>query len=259
MSEITSVDQTSTRFWTTAEERVLSQHYVDGGIEECLAKLPNRSASSIYARAGRLGLRTKIKCSPYKSWEKSEHVDESIRRGYQTTPERGDVESLANQLMRPRWWISKRARELGLTSPRFKEPRWTDAEVELLAKHAHKTLDTIARIFKKQGYVRSPVAIGVRRKRLHLGPRENPDPDFISARQLGVLMGVDAKTITRWIRMEGLPAIPGGTKRTPQQGGDMWRINLKKLHLWIGEHAVQVDLRKVDRFWFIDLMMDGRA
>lgn len=241
--------------WTLAEERVLRQHYVDGGVEECLERLPHRSIASIYGRARHLGLKTQVKFTERKQWPNSEHIDNAIREVYQSTPTKGGVLALAGRLMRPRWWVSKRARDLGLTVPRFKEPEWCAAEEELLAINAHKSLCRIAHIFRRNGYTRTAVAIGIRRKRLQLGPRLNPDPDRSPANHVAKLMGVDPKTVTRWIEMEGLPAKRAGTKRTPQQGGDMWHINMKDLRAWVADHAVQVDLRKVDRFWFIDLMM----
>jgi hypothetical protein len=245
--------------WTTVEERVLLDHYASGGVMDCLAKLPGRSVLSIYARARKIGLKTAVKASPYKQWQKSDHVDEAIRLVYQTPPKRGAVDALATKLMRPRWWISKRARDLGLVVPRLKELPWSDEEIDLLEQNAHKSPDRIARILKGYGYARSVAAIIVKRKRNHLGPRENPDPENLCANQLAKLMGVDAKTITRWIELEGLPATRRGTKRVPQQGGDQWQINLGKLRLWIGSHALQVDLRKVDRFWFIDLMVNRKT
>ena len=67
------------------------------------------------------------------------------------------------------------------------------------------------------------------------------------------MFGVDGKTVTRWIACEDLPARRRGTARTAAQGGDEWEIERRKLRAWIRDHAQLVDLRKVDRYWFIDL------
>ncbi|SCX40588.1 hypothetical protein SAMN05720354_103136 [Nitrosospira sp. Nsp1] len=238
-------------FWTTKEEQVLRERYQSGGAIECSSELPNRTILSIYAHAAKIGLKTSARKPPYKS---SEHIDQAIRVTYQSTPKKGDIEALASRIMRPRWWVSRRAWQLGLVVPRFKEEPWSDVELELLDRHAHKNPEVIKLIFKKNGYERTATAIVNKRKRLELGLKLNPDPDHLTARQVAGLMGVDSGTVKRWIELEGLPAVRQGTKRTPQQGGDLWRINVRKLRLWIGSHAVQVDLRKVDRFWFIDLM-----
>lgn len=81
---------------------------------------------------------------------------------------------------------------------------------------------------------------------------DTADPDHFTAGQLAVLLGVDGKTVTRWIKVENLPGKKRGTARTEAQGGDMWWIARKNLKTWIGSHAQLIDLRKVDRFWFID-------
>ena len=110
------------------------------------------------------------------------------------------------------------------------------------------------RILRKAGYVRSATAVHVKRKRLKLGvAEERRAAGLYSAHELAELLGVDPKTVTRWIAQEGLPARRRGTARTARQGADEWEIPITKLGPWIRDHAQLLDLRKVDRFWFIDL------
>ncbi len=178
-------------------------------------------------------------------------IDAEIRRVYEAKPEhRGVVNELARRVGRPRWWVGKRALVLELKAPRFKEPDWTARELELLSTFAHHQPSVIARKFKAHGFRRSETAIVVMRKRQAL---DLHDPDHFTAMQLAGLLGVDGKTVTRWIFHEGLPAGRRGTVRTPQQGGDMHWIERKQLRVWMGRHAQLIDLRKVDRFWFLDL------
>lgn len=242
-------------FWRRAEDAILRENYASpGGPRACLAQLPERSLSSVYARARLLGLRG-VHHVPERAgtrkYTRDPLIDGEIRRVYTEAPTRGAVNALARRVMRPRHWVSNRAEVLGLIVPRFKEPPWSTAEHGLLRTLAHHLPPTIARKFRERGFHRSATAIVVMRKRQALDLR---DPDHYAAHQLAGLMGVDGKTVTRWIFEEGLPAARRGTRRVAAQGGDSHWIGRKSLRTWIASHAQLIDLRKVDRFWFIDLM-----
>jgi len=47
---------------------------------------------------------------------------------------------------------------------------------------------------------------------------------------------------------------PSGTDRVAAQGGDQWWIRIKDVRSFVIEHVFHVDLRKVDKFWFVDLV-----
>jgi len=240
------------RFWTMPEIAIVRRDYARLGPEQVQQQLPHRSYMAITLKASALGIPAPAQTFSRKRWAADETIDAQIRLVYQSTPTRGMVNALAARLMRPRWWVSKRAADLGLTQPRFKEPAWTEEEVELLGAHSGKRLTAIQKILARHGFRRTLTAIIVKRKRAGIGSR---DPNHYSASQLARLLGVDPGTVSDWITREGLPAARRGTKRLPQQGGDMWWIRRRKLRVWIGAHAQLVDLRKVERFWFIDLMM----
>lgn len=240
------------RFWTMPEVAVLRRDYERLGPEKVRELLPHRTYMAITGKAAVLGIAAPAQTFSRKRWPADASIDAQIRLVYQSTPARGAINALAARLMRPRWWVSKRALTLGFTSPRFKEPAWAEDEIELLASHADKPLTTIQRVLARNGYRRTLTAIVVKRKRIGIGSR---DPNYYTAHHLARLLGVDPGTVTDWIKREGLTANHRGTKRLPQQGGDMWWISRRKLRSWIGAHAQLVDLRKVERFWFIDLMM----
>ena len=48
-----------------------------------------------------------------------------------------------------------------------------------------------------------------------------------------------------------------GTARGPQQNGDSYLIQEKDVRRFILEHPTEIDLRKVDQLWFIDLITNG--
>ena len=81
--------------------------------------------------------------------------------------------------------------------------------------------DRCAKIFREHGFSRSPTAIVVRAKRLDLSRRYR---ETLSATQIGKLLGVDGKTVTREILQGDLKAEKRPTNRLNQQGGDPWSV-----------------------------------
>lgn len=249
----------SRRFWTTREEKLLGEHYPQGGVEACLSHLPGRSAAAIYNHAGGLSLQAPTAQKHdfrRQRWTSSDQIDAVIRRVYQRTPTKGDIDALAIAVTRPRWWVTKRASKLGLLAPRFKEPGWTDAERTIVCDNYHRAPRTIQRMLQRAGFVRTETAITVMGKRLG-ATRE--DPHHLTAHGLATLMGVDGKTVTGWIARGLLKARRRGTSRTAEQGGDQHWIHLRDARAFIIDNAAVVDIRKVDKFWFIDLLAHANA
>ena len=67
----------------------------------------------------------------------------------------------------------------------------------------------------------------------------------MSARALASLMGVDDKTVVRWITTGGLEAT---------RSGSGWRITRDAFREWVGTHPRSINLKRVDAEWFIDLL-----
>jgi hypothetical protein len=240
------------RAWTGREEKLLREHYPQGGVSACLAALPGRSASSIYQRAGRLGLRrpgANGRVNERRRWESSEAIDAIIRRTYQRAPTRGDVMRCAGTVGRPRAWVSARARKLGLVAPRFKEPAWSEAEIDLVSEHAHKTPGALRGLLARRGFKRSETAILVKLKRLGA---DRTDPHRLNANQLALAMGVDRKTVAAWIAKGWLKA----TRRGNSDADPFWSITRKDARRFIIDHLAHVDIRKVEKHWFVDLLTE---
>ncbi|WP_185928219.1 hypothetical protein [Mesorhizobium sp. M6A.T.Ce.TU.016.01.1.1] len=238
------------RFWTGREEKLLRANYPGGGITACLAALPGRSASSIYQRANVLGLRVPDangKVNERQAWASSDAIDAIIRRTYQKSPTKNDVQACAGTCGRPRWWISKRAAKLGLVTPRFKQAPWSEAELDLIGDNAHKAPATLRRMLKAKGFDRSETAIIVKLKRLGA---DRTDPHHLNANQLAGVMGVDRKTVAGWIAKGWLRA----TRREASATDDFWWIHRRDVARFVIDNVAAVDLRKVDKFWFVDLL-----
>jgi hypothetical protein len=240
-------------FWTTKEIALLREHYSQPrGVDRLCLLLPNRSRGSIMQHGASLKIRAHKQPNNRNRWRHDEHTDQAIRFVYQNNPTKGAINSLAAKLNRPRWWVSKRAVALGLVVPRFKETEWCEREVEILERNHFSSLKSIRMALARAGFKRSETAILVKRKRLRMGCK---DPNSYTATELAGLMGVDAKTVIGWIEKFGLTATRKPTERTEQQGGDPYQIRRHILRAWIGNNAARCDLRKVDRFWFIDLLI----
>ncbi len=249
-------DRQPIRHWLTTEDRVLREKYASEGPAAAAAALPGRTIAAVYSRAKALGLKAPAPARAGRgrrtAYQFTDAIDAEIRQVYQGNPTRGALNALCARLLMPRWAVSRRAQLIGLAQPRFKERDWTPREIELLNEHAWKTPVVVQRVFKREGFSRSATAIVVKAKRLHLSRDE---PGTFSACALAKLLGVHGKTVTRWIAVEGLRSERRGTKRQDVQGGDEHVIREKALRDWMRDHPQLVDLRKVDRFWFLELVL----
>ncbi len=241
------------RFWTDEEKQVLVDHYAKDGAAACALKIPGRSVHRIYAQAHKMGLvSAKVKRpSTHRTKADVAALDTQIREAWPELQGRGPVTAFAQQVGAQRWFVSKRARALGLTMPHKKEPPWTAAENELMAKIRLDNCDRAADIFRQHGFKRSPTAIMVRAKRLSLSRRRT---DVFSATSAAALLGVDSKTVHVWLINGELKGEKRGTKRLVQQGGDTWSITPADLRQFIIEKLERIDLRKVDKFAFVGLL-----
>jgi len=187
-------------------------------------------------------------------------ADDLIRKAYQEkvgmescTKKNHPVRDLAKKLGVPRWKISRRACTLGLITKKKKEPNWTKPELKLLESQARFGPETIQRKLKKLGYSRSVTAIMVKRTRMRFMQNLNGQ----SACSLAVCFGVDCKTITRWIRNGYLKAEKRGTDRTELQGGDTYYIKDAWVRKFIINSVDEIDFRKLDKYWLVDLLAGG--
>ena len=182
-------------------------------------------------------------------------IDEEIRRAYYLYLEynnRQAIAGYARQLHVPRWLINRRAAVLGLA--RIKEPAWNVDEVAMLERWGHLTDAVIQRKLKAAGSQRSINAIHLKMKRLRI--KQNLDGYSVHA--LATAFGVDGHKITYWINRKMLMATRRGTARSECQGGDTYWITHKAVREFVLAYPDEIDLRKVERWWFLDVLTDGR-
>jgi hypothetical protein len=194
-------------------------------------------------------------------YPRNEHTDAVVRRAY-SSPRyaRKAIQEAAAQLGWPKHHIYREALRLGVIQAREKEPPWTDREMELLEKWQHMDAKVIAKKMRAEGYARTPIAIVLRRRRfLQVRVQEaRQDAGLYTSRQLGLCFGIDSKGVVRWIEKGWLKGRRAGTNRTAIQGGDHWEIREKDVRRFVIDYIAHVDVRKVDKFWLVDLLVGDR-
>lgn len=184
----------------------------------------------------------------------TDQIDQLVREVYLNRgrdQSRFSTRGLAKKVGIPHWALKKRAQELGLA--RTKELPWSEPELEILARHAWLSLERIRLKLKAAGYARTATAIQLKLKRM----RFKHDASFYSAKGLADALGIDPHAVVRWIRQGHLKASARGTARTEQQNGDTYVIHEKDVRRFILQHPSDIDLRKVDQLWFLDLITNG--
>src|SRR5271167_4054067 len=196
--------------------------------------------------------RTKVRSR--RKYVFTDQIDQLIREIYlsrRDARKRPSIPLLAKRVGMPHWALKKRARELGLA--RTKELPWSERELEILARYAWMSDERIRLKLKAAGYARTVTAIHLKLKRM----RFKHDGSFYSANGLAQALGIDSHAVTRWIRSGHLKAKFRSTARTEQQNGDIYLIHEKDVRRFILEHPTDIDLRKVDQLWFLDLITNG--
>jgi hypothetical protein len=209
---------------------------------------PDRGCSPIDIRGARPQGRRK--------YTFTDQIDQLIREIYLSRPDsktRPGIRVLAKRVGIPHWALKKRARELGLA--RTKESAWSEAELEILARHAWMSDERLRLKLKAAGYARTATAIHLKLKRMSF----KKGGEFYSANSLAQALGIDPHAVTRWIRAGRLKASTRGTARGERQNGDIYLIREKDVRRFVLAHPSEIDLRKVDQLWFLDMLTNGLA
>ena len=182
-------------------------------------------------------------------------MDEEIRRAYHLFLEynnRKAISACARKLQLPKWRVTRRGAILGLA--RVKEPLWRADEIAVLERWGHLTDGVIHRKLKAAGFQRSINGIHLKMKRLRI----KQNLDGYSACALATAFGVDGHKITYWTNRKMLKATRRGTERTERQGGDTYWITHAAVREFVLAYPDEIDLRKVEKWWFLDLVTNGR-
>lgn len=234
--------------WTAEEDAVLRDCYPLGGIRIAEQRLKGRTRIAIYRRATRLGvsIRRAEAGGGRQSWPVRDDIDDALKTLHRKRVEPGAVRELALRFGRPVWWMAKRARILGLATPRQYEPKWTQPEIEILREHEELSAVALQRKLRAAGFARSPSSIDLKRTRLSLMRGE---PEGCSSAALAALLGVHGTTVCRWISSGLLKA-----RQTP--GGD-WLIRDEDIRAFMRAYPMRVEFQRIPRGnepWLIDIL-----
>ena len=177
-------------------------------------------------------------------------MSEAIKQVYQRVTGNGEVRDLAKKLGLPRWKVSRHATAQGWIARRVKEKEWSEKEIAMLTHLAYLSPERIQARLKKAGFWRSISGIVQKRKRQRL----SSNLEGQSASKLADCLGIDMHTISKAIQAGKLRAIRRGTNRTDAQGGDTFYIKDKHIREYIINYVDEIDLRKVDKYWLIDVL-----
>lgn len=182
--------------------------------------------------------------------------DQYVRERYDSRI-KGRAQQIADRLAWPKWVITKRAAELGVSHPFKPDRRWTNAERAVLETWAGKKP---VQYIKKQLPNRTLTAVVLKLKRLDLSRRVR---EGYTLRELEQCFGVDHHSIDRWIREGKLCGKRRGTARQGTGGrplgigagpADAWQFTDGDVRRFVQAHPMAFRLDKVDQLWFLGLV-----
>jgi len=178
-------------------------------------------------------------------------MHEQIKRTYQTRVQySGEIGDLAKRLGLPRWKISRYAVGKGWIEKQKKEPNWTEPELRILKNNAMHCMEVIQMKLKHAGHKRSIAGILLKRKRM----RFQSNLKGMSATQLAECLGEDIHFVRRAIKQGRLKATKRQDARTEKQGGSMYFIKDKDIKVYIIENVHEIDMKKIDKWWFVSIL-----
>lgn len=230
--------------WTFEENEIVRINYPKGGAVLCLKYLPGRTHDAVKFKAKTLRVKAPTCIREHRGkWDSNETIDAEIRKVYSSAPTKNSVRDLASRIFRPRWWVARRAAQLGV-SVLLREPAWSEAEIMILDFHVHSSIAKIQKALSKAGYSRSRASIMSKRVKLELISRN--EPGVYNSAQLAEFMGVHPTTvINKWIKKGMLRA---------KFDGNVYRIRDPDIRDFIINFTAQFDIRRVDKFWFVDVL-----
>jgi hypothetical protein len=186
-------------------------------------------------------------------WQPTPAIDEMIRESWRSLGH-GKAASLYIQERTgwPDWAVKRRAVVLGVAKIRRKELPWSSAELAVLDEFAWMCPQRIGdKLRSLCGTQRTPVAIVLKRKRRKL----LSNLDGYSPCSLAELLGVDSHRVARWIKTGLLKAESTGIGAP---SGERLFIHHKNAYRFVVAHPEEIDLCRVEKLWFLDLVTQGK-
>jgi len=178
-------------------------------------------------------------------------MDEEILYTYSVnTDSKPRVINLAKKFRMPRWAIYQRALKIGAVTSSHQKRQWKEEETNNLEKYSRYEPQTIKKKLKKEGYERSMASIVLKRKRM----RFLSNLKGMSACLCAKFLGVDLHWLLNHINTGSLKA---EVIRRDREGKSNYFIHEKDLRRFIITNPDRIDIRKVEKYYFIELVTNG--
>ncbi len=178
---------------------------------------------------------------PRKKYYLDDRATALLKERYDSRTE--TISQISRTLSVPHYTVKHWAQVLGLA--RTKEQPWSDKDVTYLEANFHRVhVSTLARKLK-----RTTTAVALKAKRL--GIRKNGEG--YTARSLALALGVDNHKVTRWVGLGLLRT----SKRHTDREQDAYLITDAAAREFIVRHPSEIDIRRADSLWLIDLLANG--
>jgi TfoX/Sxy family transcriptional regulator of competence genes len=229
-------------------------------VREALRKAGHeRTLSSIKTKRGKLGIvRRGSDLAKYwslqrRKWHHTDAIDEAIRKAFQHKYERrGCVRAAVKATGWPEHAVFRRAVELGLTSA-WSEVPWSEPEEELVSELAWQSPAVVQDQIKKRfGKHRTQSSIIAKRNRLKC----MKNLDGLTHSGLEEALGVGQRMVDRWLESGKIR----GILRFPENqaiGRSVWFFPHWEVRRFIMENLEEIDLARVEKHWFVDLIASG--
>jgi len=160
--------------------------------------------------------------------------------------------NLARKFNMPRWALYQRALKIGAVRSSHQKKKWENEEINLLEKYARYEPLTIRKRLAKAGFQRSIASIVLKRKRMRL----LSNSEGMSACLCAQFLGIDLHRVLHHIKSNLLKA---ETIRCDREGKANYYIREKDLRSFIINNPDAIDLRKVEKYYFIELLANGKV
>ena len=178
-------------------------------------------------------------------------MDKEILYTYSiNTDSKPRVINLAKKFNMPRWAIYQRALKIGAVNSSHQKRPWEDEELKILENNARYAPLTIKKKLAKAGFQRSIASIVLKRKRMRL----LSNLKGVSACLCAEFLGVDLHWVLNHISSGSLKA---EVIRRDREGKANYHIKEKDLRKFIINNPDLIDLRKVEKYYFIELVANG--
>jgi len=236
---------------------------VDATPEEVQAALRKigceRTIGSIKTKRGKLGIvRKGAALSQHMSltrrkWHHTDAIDEAIKKAFSHKYKgRGAQREAMKATGWPEHAVFRRAVELGLTKAHSDLP-WTHEEEEFLRENAWQSPMAVQFHMKKRfGKTRTQSSIMAKRGRLKC----MKNLEGLNHRQMEECFGVGQSMVDKWLNSGKIR----GILRFPEHqavGRSVWYFPNWEIRRFILENLEEIDLARVEKFWFVNLVADG--